>query len=60
MKEELNANNPEDYYNLVMKYVNSKEEYDNMFSKFHKNLVEGKLLDNEDYSKKLYSKIKDI
>lgn len=57
MKKELNANNPDDYYNLVMKYVNSEEEYTTMFSKFSKNLDKFKILDNKTYAQELYLKI---
>ena len=60
MKDELNANNPDSYYDLVTKYVNSEEEYTKMFNKFVKNLDESKILDNKIYAQELYSKIKSI
>ena len=60
MKNELSANNPNEYYKLVIKYLNSQKEYNKMFKKFHKMVIKSKILDNENYAKEFYKKINSI
>jgi hypothetical protein len=60
MVKELSATNVNDYYNLVMKYVNSEKEYNKMFQKFKENVRKSKILDNEQYAKDFYKAIYSI
>lgn len=60
MIKELSANNVNDYYNLVMKYVNSEKDYNKMFQKFKENVKKSKILDNEQYAKDFYKAINSI
>jgi hypothetical protein len=60
MTKELSASNPQSYYNLVMKYINSKELYNKMFEKFCICIKKSKILDNKYYTKEFYKKIDGI
>ena len=60
MSKELCRDNVKDYYDLVMKYVNSEKEYYEMYDKFIKNLEKSKILDNKKYSKNFYKILDDI
>jgi len=57
MTKELSASNPQSYYNLVMKYINSEESYNKMFEKFCICIEKSKILDNKYYAKEFYKKI---
>ena len=60
MNKELCRDNIKDYYDLVMKYVNSEKEYYKMYDKFIKNLEKSGLIDNKKYSKNFYKILDDI
>ena len=57
MIKELSASNPQSYYNLVMKYINSKKSYYKMFDKFYIKIEKSKILDNKYYAEEFYKKI---
>jgi predicted O-linked N-acetylglucosamine transferase (SPINDLY family) len=57
MEKELSSDNIDDYYNLVMKYINSESEYYKMYYKFINNIKKYKIIDNKAYAKDLYNKL---
>ena len=60
MVKELCRDNVNDYYDLVMKYINSEKEYYKMYKKFVHNLSESGLINNKIYAKQFYKAIDNI
>lgn len=60
MMKELCRDNVSDYYDLVIKYVNSEKEYYKMYKKFVDNLNESGLINNKIYAKQFYKAIDNI
>lgn len=60
MENELCRDNLDDYYNLVMSYANSRDNYERMYKKFCENLDKSTILDTKEYANSIYRELKKL